>query len=127
MGWWIFHIFAIVCVAVVIFLVVLILFEPGLKYAICPRPVPLESEEFLRLMGALCDAQVHGCTRIEPLENGEAFYPAELEAIAAARQSINLEAYIFHEGEIAKRFVDALTERARAGVKVKVVIDAIGS
>lgn len=127
MGWLIFDIIAVVCVALVLFLLVLVLIEPGLKYKICPRPVPLDSDEFLRLLGALCDAQVHECTTIDRLKNGEAFYAAELEAIAAAKHSINLEAYIFREGEIGKRFVEALAERARAGLQVKVVIDAIGS
>ena len=46
---------------------------------------------------------------------------------AAASHSVNLEAYIFSKGEIARRFLEALAERARAGVKVKVVLDAIGS
>src|SRR5581483_4683094 len=90
-------------------------------------PVPLDSEEFLQLLGALCDAQVHRCTRIEVLKDGDHFYPAELDAIAHARESIHLEAFIFHEGEVAKKFVDALAERAREKVDVKVVIDSIGS
>ena len=127
MEWFVFDIFAIVAFAILLFLLVLVLFEPGLKYEIRPRPVPLDSEEFLQLLGALCDAQVHGCTRIDPLKDGERFYPAELEAIAHARESIHLEAFIFHEGEIARKFVDALAERARAKVDVKLVIDSIGS
>ena len=69
---------------------------------------------------------MHACTKIERLKNGESFYTAELDAIAAARHSINLEAYIFEEGTIGSRFVEALAER-RAGLKVKVVIDAIGA
>jgi cardiolipin synthase len=50
-----------------------------------------------------------------------------LEAIARARSSINLETYIFWSGEIAGRFRDALSERARAGVEVRVLLDAAGS
>jgi cardiolipin synthase len=64
---------------------------------------------------------------VEVLTNGEVFYEAELEAIRAARESVNIEAYIFQKGELTKRFVDALAERARAGVKVRLVLDAIGS
>jgi cardiolipin synthase len=40
---------------------------------------------------------------------------------------VNLEAYIFQKGEIAQRFVTALTDRARAGVKVNLVLDGVGS
>src|SRR5207253_4571133 len=55
------------------------------------------------------------------------FYEAELEAIKSAKRSINLEAYIFQKDNIGKRYVEALAERARAGVKVNVIVDAIGS
>ena len=48
--------------------------------------------------------------------NAENFYSAELEAIRSAQKSVNLEAYIFQKGEVARRFVDAFAERARAGV-----------
>src|SRR5688572_20997642 len=50
-----------------------------------------------------------------------------LAAIAEARYSINVEAYIFQPGRIAEQVVDALAERARAGVEVRIVLDAIGS
>ena len=40
---------------------------------------------------------------------------------------MNLEAYIFQKGVVTRRFVEALTERAKAGVKVNLVLDAIGS
>lgn len=127
MSYLLFHILAYLAWAVLLFLVFLVLFEPGLRYAIKPRKVETDSQEFLYLLGALCDAQVHGRTRVEVLKNGETFYPAELAAIAAARETINLEAYIFEKGKVAQQFVDALAERARAGVRVKVVVDAIGS
>ncbi len=123
----IFDIFSIICVLVVLFLLGLILFEPGLAYCINPRPVAIESDEFLELLGALCDAEVRGCGPIEVLKNGEHFYAAELKAIAEANESIHLEAYIFHRGRVTADFVNALAERARAGVRVKVVVDAIGS
>jgi cardiolipin synthase len=61
------------------------------------------------------------------LTNGEVFYEVELEAIRNARHNINIEAYIFQKGRVASRFIEALIERARAGVTVSLVIDAIGS
>jgi cardiolipin synthase len=103
-------------------------FEPPLPYRICDPPSHApDSPEFLRTLGALSGAQVHHRCRVEVFSNGEAYYPAELEAIRQARHSVNLEAYIFQKGEVTRRFLEALTERAAAGVKVNLVLDAVGS
>jgi cardiolipin synthase len=61
------------------------------------------------------------------LENGDAFYPAMLEAIRGARESVNFEVYILVPDEVGRRFLDAFKERARAGVEVRVLVDAFGS
>ena len=53
--------------------------------------------------------------------------PAMLEAIEHAEVSINIEAYIYWAGHIGKRFAQALADRARAGVTVKILLDAVGS
>ncbi len=65
--------------------------------------------------------------RLDLLNNGEEFYPAMLREIEAAQLSITIEAYIYWEGDIGRRFAHALAERARAGVRVKILLDAIGS
>ncbi|MFP5261270.1 MAG: phospholipase D-like domain-containing protein [Blastocatellia bacterium] len=123
-----FNVISIIATAFLALMLFLALFEPGLRYKIRALPPgSLDSEDFVRMLGALTDAQVHSHNRIEVLTNGEAFYEAELEAISRARHSVNIEAYIFQKGEVSRRFVDALTERARAGVRVNVVVDAIGS
>jgi cardiolipin synthase len=59
--------------------------------------------------------------------NGAAFYPAMRDAILAAEVSVNLEAYIFTSGRVADMLIDAMIARARAGVEVRLVLDAIGS
>jgi cardiolipin synthase len=122
-----FLVLAVIALAVVGGLILLLLFEPGLKYCVSPPGVPLESKGFLSLLGLLADSTVYRRSRIEVLTNGDLFYEAELAAIRAAKRSINLEAYIFAKGEVTGRFIEALSERARAGVKVNVVLDAIGS
>jgi cardiolipin synthase len=127
MGSWVFEILAILALASLGFLLVLVLFEPGLRYRINPRRIAIDSPEFLRLLGALCDAEVRACDPVEVLNDGSNFYAAELTAIANATETIHLEAYIFARGRVARDFINALSERARAGVRVKVVIDAIGS
>src|SRR3954462_7020631 len=118
---------AILCIVLVRFPLFLILFERGLNYRVTPPAPPIDSDDYLCLIAALSDAQLHRDSRVQVLTNGESFYAAQLDAIRNAKHCINLEAYIFAKGEISKQFVDALTERARAGVKVRCVLDAIGS
>ena len=123
-----FLVIAIIAIVVQSFMLFLALFEPGLDYKISITPTePLESEDFLSVLEAITDAKARPVRRVEVLTNGEVYYEAELEAIRKAKHSVNLEAYIFQKGEVARRFVEALTERARRGVQVRMVLDAIGS
>jgi cardiolipin synthase len=109
-------------------LLLLALFGPDLPYRVKGKAeAPLDSSRFCSLLATLTDAQPHDFNRVEVLTNGDCFYEAELAAIRGARLSINLEAYIFQRGVIAGRFVEALAERARDGVEVKVILDYIGS
>ena len=122
-----FFIVSVVSIAIVVVLLILVLFEPGLPYRVKPPGVPLDSEAFLCLLGATADAREHRYSHMEVHTNGADFYESELAAIRQAARSVHLEAYIFHPSPIADRFLQALTERARAGVNIKLVIDAIGS
>lgn len=65
--------------------------------------------------------------RVEVLRNGVEIFPAMLEAIAAADRTIEFVTFVYWTGDIARRVAAALTERARAGVRVRVVLDAFGS
>ena len=86
-----------------------------------------DSERYLQVLEALADAQVNRTGSLEVLTNGSSFYPAELDAIRNATRSVNIEAYIFQKGEIADHYVSALAAKARAGVRVNLVLDAFGS
>ena len=109
-------------------IIVVALFGPNPKYKISmPGAESVSSDQFLWNLEAITDAKLNHCNKVEVFTNGDHFYEAELQAISQAKKNINIEAYIFQEGEIARRFVEALTERARAGVKVKLVIDGLGS
>ncbi|HEY1086302.1 MAG TPA: hypothetical protein VGE37_01360, partial [Archangium sp.] len=68
-----------------------------------------------------------GPNRVALLKDGLQAYPAMLEAIASAKQTICLETYILRDDELGSRFLDALEERARAGVEVLLMFDAFGS
>ena len=103
------------------------LFEKGLPYRVGRPPSdPLESERFRRTLSALAGSTMYAANQVQVLANGEVFYEAELQAIRDARDSIHLEAYIFQRGEVTRRFLQALAERAAAGVAVHVVLDAVG-
>jgi cardiolipin synthase len=82
---------------------------------------------FLQTMHALTGAAMSPGNKVEILKNGVQIFPSMLAAIRAARKTINLEFYIYWDGEIGRTFAEALAERARAGVAVKVILDAVGS
>ena len=85
------------------------------------------SEAFVVLAGAYLNNPVYRGGQVELLQNGDRFYPAMLEAIRAARETVNFEVYIFEPDEIGRLFMDAFMERARAGIEVRVLVDAFGS
>lgn len=87
----------------------------------------VEDPQFLRTMGYLLGPPVVAGNTVETLVNGDEIFPKMLEAIAAAERSVTLETFIYWEGEVGEKFATALSERARAGVKVQVLIDAVGS
>jgi cardiolipin synthase len=65
--------------------------------------------------------------KIELLQNGDEYFPAMLAAIRAAQKTINFEAYIVYSDPIGREFRDALIERAKAGMEVRVLLDGVGS
>jgi cardiolipin synthase len=83
--------------------------------------------QFARTMGSLLGPALISGNAVRTLRNGNEIFPAMLEAIGQARQTITFETYIYWSGTVGKRFADALAERARAGVKVHVLVDWLGS
>jgi cardiolipin synthase A/B len=65
--------------------------------------------------------------RVVLLEDGPNTYAAMLAAIHAAKHHVHMESYIFEADDVGKQFAAALTERAKAGVKVRLIYDAVGS
>lgn len=123
-----FLVLAWLAIAAALLFILSALFGRGPRYKISSaHPDANNSAQFLNTVEALTDSDVHHHVDLQVFTNGDKFYEEELRAIAAARRSVNIEAYIFQKSEIAQRFVDACTDRARAGVKVNIVLDAIGS
>ena len=108
-----------------------------LSYLTAPAALPpryglshefaVESDEFLDTIAGASSAPFVAGNSVDLLNNGDAFYPRMLEAIAEARVSITIEAYIYWAGEVGAVFARALADRAKAGVIVKILLDAIGS
>jgi cardiolipin synthase A/B len=83
--------------------------------------------QFLRTMGALLGPPLEPGNRAETLLNGDQIFPAMLSAIRAAKRTITFETYIYWSGNVGKEFADALSQRARAGVRVHILLDWVGS
>lgn len=87
----------------------------------------IESDDFLNTLIGLTGTPLLPGNRLSLLNNGVEFYPAMLKEICQATHSITIEAYIYWDGDIGLEFAHALAERARAGVSVKILLDAVGS
>jgi cardiolipin synthase len=87
----------------------------------------IDDPQFLRSMGSLFGAPLVGGNTTTELINGDRIFPAMLEAIRGAQRTITFETFIYWSGEIGREFADALVDRARAGVKVHVLLDFVGS
>jgi cardiolipin synthase len=68
-----------------------------------------------------------GGNSVRLLRNAAENYPAWLEAIAAAERTIHFETYVIWEDDAGKTFVDALSEKARDGVRVRLIYDWLGA
>jgi cardiolipin synthase len=91
------------------------------------RLYSLEDPQFKRSLGVLLGPPIVEGNQVEVLLNGDQIFPSMLDAIRKAEHTITFETYIYWSETIGKEFSDALIERARAGVKVHVMLDFIGS
>jgi len=85
------------------------------------------SPDYFRSLGVLLGPPVLAGNRVEALQNGREIFPSMLAAIRGARRTITFESYIYWSGDVGQAFADALSERARAGVRVHVLLDWVGS
>lgn len=83
--------------------------------------------QFLRNIGTLLGPPLLRGHRTQTLLNGDQVFPSMLEAIRNSKKTITFETYIYWSGKVGQMFTDALSERARAGVKTHVLVDWVGS
>ncbi|MFI5757243.1 phosphatidylserine/phosphatidylglycerophosphate/cardiolipin synthase family protein [Streptomyces sp. NPDC051569] len=62
-----------------------------------------------------------------PLRNGDEIFSAMLDGIRSARHTVDMMTFVYWRGDIARRFAQALAERARAGIRVRLLLDGFGS
>jgi cardiolipin synthase len=94
--------------------------------ATTPSIVRPELTPILRISRAVTRRPLVGGNAIELLKNGEQAYPAMMDAIKSAKHSLFLSTYIFETNKTGRQFIAALTQAARRGVDVRVIIDGIG-
>ena len=87
----------------------------------------IHDPQFLRSMSNLLGPPLMPGNQVKELLNGNEIFPPMLAAIRSAKKTITFETYIYWSGEIGKEFAEALAERSRAGVKVHVLVDWVGS
>jgi cardiolipin synthase len=94
---------------------------------VIPSLLAVEDPEFGRAVSALFGPTLVPGNDVTPLYNGHQIFGAMLDDIGKARKSIDFETYIYWSGDVGAAFSKALANRSRAGVKVHLVIDAVGS
>jgi cardiolipin synthase A/B len=78
-------------------------------------------------IAGLLGAQLTDGNRFTVLTNGDQIFPAMLAAIRSATRRVSFETYIYEAGEMADAFTRAFEEAARRGVRVNLVVDAVGA
>jgi len=119
----------LVCLAALLALLAANLFSSGeaqIKQRIEHR-YAVADPQFFRAMSVLLGPPLVAGNRVDTLLNGDEIFPAMLKAIREAKRTINFETYIYWSGDVGKQFADALSERAKAGVKVHILLDWVGS
>lgn len=92
-----------------------------------PTLYGVEDPQFERTTSQLLGPPLVVGNQVTSLLNGEQIFPEMLHAIRSAQRSITFETYIYWSGTIGREFADALSERARAGIKVHVLVDWVGA
>lgn len=86
----------------------------------------VDAPEFTNTINNIIGPPLLKGNKVTILQNGKEIFPAMLQAIRSAQHSITFENFVFTQGKLTAAFVDALEERARAGIKIHFLQDAMG-
>ncbi|HJQ38072.1 MAG TPA: cardiolipin synthase [Thermoanaerobaculia bacterium] len=87
---------------------------------------PSEVRLLLPSLVGLTQSNADGGNRVEVLQNGDGFFPTMMRDVAAARESVHVETYIWAKSRIGTQFAQLLAQKAKQGVEVRVLVDASG-
>jgi cardiolipin synthase A/B len=96
------------------------------RMALVARP-PVGSEAFMLAVSGAVNAPLMRGGTARLLNNGVQIFPAFVDAIRKAKHTINFMVYIWEDGKASDQMIEALTERARAGVQVRLLLDGFGA
>src|SRR5919107_5130212 len=92
-----------------------------------PTDSPEErAHDLRRRLEALLGIPATEGNAVTVLKNGDEIFPAMLAAVREAQRTIDFLTFVYWKGDVAREFAQALAERARAGLDVRVLIDAVG-
>jgi cardiolipin synthase len=101
--------------------------EQGHGYTLDGEALDVSSPAFLAACEALTAAPISHGDDLDVLINGDEIFPVFLDTIRSAKHTLNLETYVYWRGDIASDVARCLCEKAREGVEVNVLLDAVGS
>jgi cardiolipin synthase len=124
---WLLVLAAVGAMAIIsVFLTLFIRLDRPNRMALVARP-PVGSEAFMLAVSGAVNAPLMRGGTARLLNNGVEIFPAILKAIRGARHTINFMVYIWEDGRVSDQMIEALTERARAGVQVRLLLDGFGA
>ncbi|NJP68153.1 phospholipase D-like domain-containing protein [Streptomyces spiramenti] len=105
---------------------------PAVPASPTPAPAPAGSpdhaaQRLRRRLERLIGVAATEGNALRVLRNGDEIFPAMLATVRGARHTIDLMTFVYWQGDIAREFAEALAERARAGVRVRLLLDGFGS
>ncbi|QIQ02204.1 cardiolipin synthase B [Streptomyces liangshanensis] len=103
--------------------------EQEAERAVLDRPgsVPERKQRMRRRLERLIGIAATEGNALLPLRNGDEIFAAMLKSIRGAEYTIDMMTFVYWRGEIARRFATALADRAREGVRVRLLLDGFGS
>src|SRR4051794_25359698 len=92
-----------------------------------PGPPADNERGFRRALEALLGIPATQGNQVDVLRNGDRIFPAMFEAIEAATSTIDFLTFVYWEGSVGEELAELLAARAKAGVRVRVILDALGA
>jgi cardiolipin synthase A/B len=87
---------------------------------------PGELRVLLPSIAGLTHSALEPGNSMQVLQNGVQFWPALFRDIAAARETVHIESFIWYDGKLARDMAKLLADKARQGVEVRLLVDASG-